>query len=521
MMASSLAKDTILYLPAQLLGPLCQFAVTIVWTHMLDPSSFGFVTFIITAQEITGLIGLTWWSLFVVRFQLRYSGREGERFQAMDARVVILGMALQVLLAIPALALMGVAPSPVLLAATAAFLMTRTALAHFSEWARSNRRIAVYTLAQLVSPVVGSGLSIAAIWTLGPNPAVALGAMALGQGVGLAAVTIGLGRPWRWGRFDGRLFREARRYALPLLVSGVLAWMAANGVRVIVEAEAGIAGVGLFSAGWGLGQRLAVVLAMFCTAASFPLAVARLEAGDRHGAMRQVSNNGALMFGLLAPAVTGVTMLSEPLVRLLIAPQYQAATVVILPIAMGASALRMIRTHTGDQTGLLLERTSSMSVLNLIDAVLTLLGGALGAHFGDVIGAAIGCLAGTAIGSAASLGFTVVKLGLPVPAHAIGRVLIATVLMGSALSILPPATNAVGLVRAILIGSSVYLAAALLLFGEIRRDFVARLRGGRGNGFDRDRADRFRTPGARNLARRGNPRRVRARAGERDGHDIA
>jgi O-antigen/teichoic acid export membrane protein len=476
-MSGSLARNTILYLPAQLLGPLFQFAVTILWTHLLDPAGFGLVTFIIAAQEMTGLFGLVWWSMFVVRFQQRFSGADGVRFRAMDSRIVLLSMAVQFALVAPAIGIIGIRPSLSLFVATAAFLTTRTALNHLSEWARSSHRIGVYTVAQLVSPLVGSSLSVAAIWIWGPDPVVALGGMAIGQAIGVVAVAAGLRRRWEWGRFDPTLFAEARRYGLPLIVSGVWMWLAANGVRVIVQAHVGIAGVGLFSAGWGLGQRLSVVLAMFCTAASFPLAVERLEAGDKQGALRQVSNNGALMIALLAPAVAGVAILSRPMVQLLIAAQYREATILILPLAMATSALRMIRTHTGDQTGLLLERTSALSVFNFMDCALTLIGGGLGVYVGGVVGAAMGCLIGTALGSAAALAYSVSKLGLPVPSAAILRIMAATGLMSCALLITPAAGNLVTLLGAIAFGGSIYLIATLLLFGDIRRGLAARLQG--------------------------------------------
>ena len=227
--------------------------------------------------------------------------------------------------------------------------------------------------------------------------------------------SIGLRRPLRLGRFDAAIFREARQFALPLIFSGLFAWAASNGVRVLVGAGEGVAGVGLFSVGWGLGQRLAAMLASLCAVASFPLAVDRLEAGDRDGALGQVSLNGALMFGLMAPATVGVALLAGPFVRLAVAQQFQAQTIVILPLAVFAGAARALRVHTGDQTALLVRRTRSMTVFNLIDAVAALAGGAVGEYFGGVVGAAVGCLAGTLVGSTVAMTFVVARMGLRLP----------------------------------------------------------------------------------------------------------
>ena len=149
MKTGGLLRNTLLYLPAQLFAPLLQFIVTVVWTHLFDPAVYGVVAFVVAAQELTGGLGLAWWSVYLLRFRQRHA--DAARFAAMDARVVAGGVASQVAFAAPTLALVGLAPSPHLFAATAAYLASRAALNHYGEVARSNHRIGVYTLAQLPS----------------------------------------------------------------------------------------------------------------------------------------------------------------------------------------------------------------------------------------------------------------------------------------------------------------------------------------------------------------------------------
>ena len=467
MIKSGLIRNTLLYMPAQLTAPLLQFIVTVVWTHLFDPAVYGVVAFVVAAQELTGGLGLAWWSVFLLRF--RQQCPDPARFAAMDARVVAVGAASQVLLAAPTLALVGLAPSPELFLATAAYLASRAVLNHYGEVARSNHRIGIYTLAQLSSPVLGSGLSILAAILLNADAPTALAAMAIGQTLGVIVTSIGLRRPLRLGRFDAAIFNEALQFALPLIVSGLFLWAAGNGARVIVGAGEGVAGIGLFSVGWGLGQRLAAMLASLCAVASFPLAVDRLAAGDRAGALRQVSLNGALMFGLMAPAVVGVALLAEPFVRLVVAEQFREQTIVILPLATLAGAARALRLHTGDQTALLMRRTRSMAVFNAIDAVLALAGAAIGEYSGGAVGAAIGCLAGTVIGSAAALSFVVARMGLRLPLAGLAGSLVATAIMGGALRFMPTPHGATGLAAHVVIGGVAYTAAILALFPTARR----------------------------------------------------
>ena len=467
MKTGGLLRNTLLYMPAQLFAPLLQFVVTVVWTHLFDPAVYGVVAFVVAAQELTGGVGLAWWSVYLLRFRQQYA--DAARFAAMDARVVVGGVSSQIVFAVPTLALVGLAPSPRLFIATAAYLASRAMLTHYGEVARSTHRIGAYTLAQLSSPVLGSGLSIVAAITLKADAATALAAMAVGQTAGIVLTSIGLHRPLRLGRFDAAIFREAWQFALPLIFSGLFAWVASNGVRVLVGAGEGVAGVGLFSVGWGLGQRLAAMLASLCAVASFPLAVDRLEAGDRDGALGQVSLNGALMFGLMAPATVGVALLAGPFVRLAVAQQFQAQTIVILPLAVLAGAARALRVHTGDQTALLVRRTRSMTVFNLIDAVAALAGGAVGEYFGGVGGAAVGCLAGTLVGSTVAMTFVVARMGLRLPLNALAGILAATAAMGAALRLVAAPIGTLGLATQIVVGVLIYAAAILVLFPQARR----------------------------------------------------
>ena len=460
----SLARNTLLYMPAQVIGPLAQFAATVAWTHYIAPSAFGVVTFVIAAQDMTSVLGIVWWSMFVVRFQSRYAGDDAVKFRRMDSRVAALAALLQALLAAPALAAIGAPPSPGLVAATFAFLATRTLMNHYSEWARARHAIAIYSLAQLAAPLLAAALSLAAAVAFGGDPATVLGAMALGQGAALVAVMALLRTPSPAPAFDMDILRAAWRYGLPLVASGVLVWIGTNVARLAVQYALGADMVGTFSAGWGIGLRLAGVLSMLCTAAAFPLAVQRLESGDREGAARQVSLNMALMAGLLVPAVVGVAFLSPALAGLFIAEPFRAATAVILPIATLTAALRALRIHTGDQMGLLLERTGTMMAFNAADAALSIALTAVGVMVGGMAGAAIGTLAAAAILLAATSVYIVRRLSFRLATGALARIGVATLAMAAVLVIAPQPSDVPHLLALIALCVVAYGAMIGLLF---------------------------------------------------------
>ena len=474
-MSRSLFRNTILYLPAQVLGPFVQFAVMIAWTHLLAPAAFGVVTFVIAAQELTALIGLVWWSLYVLRFRQRYEGEDDERFRSMDGSMALYGSATQIVFAPLCLLAVGAVADLATSLSAAAYLVTRLLVVHYSEWARSQHRISAYTAAQFSGPILGSGLSVLALIVVGATPAVVFCSMALGQAAGAAAVMGALGVRPRIGVFDRAIFREARRYGTPLILSGLFAWAAINGIRVLVEAGAGAVGLGLLSAGWGLGQRIANFIAMLCTAAAFPLAVDRIEAGDRKGALEQVSLNGTLMLALLTPATVGVSVLAAPLVDLLIAADYRAVTTVVFPVAAAAGAIRTYKTHTTDQAGMLLERTAALTVSNFADAVLTLLGAAIGLAYGGIEGAAIGCLGGTALAAFGAVVYSKRWLDLPIDFGATLRIGVAVCCMFAVLVLTPAPSGALAIAMKIMLAAACYGAAIIALFPALRRFLTVRL----------------------------------------------
>jgi O-antigen/teichoic acid export membrane protein len=475
-MSRSLLRNTLFYLPAQFLGPLVQFALVVAWTHLLDPGAFGVVTFAIAAQELTALLGLMWWSIYMLRFRQRHSSAQADRFVAMDSRMVAFGALAQIAMAPLCLAAIGAPMTPALLGALAFYLVVRLLLGHYSEWARSDHRIAAYSFAQIAGPAFGALSALAAIAVWGPDPAVTLAALAAGQSLAVAGLMAALGRAPGFGDFDRVIFADAVRFGLPLVAAGGFAWIAANGVRVLVQYVDGVVAVGLLSAGWGLGQRISNVIAMVCTAAAFPLAVDRIEAGDRDGALRQVATNAALMFALLTPACVGLALLAGPLVDLMIAADYRDVTRVVMPVAMLAGAVRTLRMHTADQVCLLVDRTRVSMMSNLADAAAATMFAAVGLYLNDIVGAAVGATAGTLIASAGSVAYASARLKLRLDYGVLARIGAAAAAMALALRLTPTPVGFAPIAADIVLGAVVYALALALALPELRRALTARLR---------------------------------------------
>lgn len=470
-----LIRNTLLYMPAQLLGPLLQFATTIIWTHQLDPVAYGVVTLVVAAQEVTGFVGLTWWTLYVVRFSARHERQGGDAgLRAMDSRMVMFSALAQGLCLTPILFSFQPGDSSLFLVSWC-YLVLRTCLMHYTEWARAQNRISLYIAAQVIGPASGALLSMAFIHVLQGGAVSGLAGLAVGQAVALALVMRQLGVRLGIGAVSRELAGAAMRFGWPLIVAAIAAWLASNGIRLLVQWDEGDAAVGLLSVGWGLGQRLASVLAMLCAAAAFPLAVQRIEGGDRAGAQVQIGLNAALMVGILAPAAIGLLILARPFGDILIAEPFRDATIKILPLAFMAMAVKTIKIHTIDQTSLLLERTSVTMWLNLVEAATTLAGSAAGLFFGGLQEAAIGTLAGVCAGAVIAFGYGYRRMDVRFPLGLFARIAMACAAMALVLVPVPAPSGVAQLVITICAGAASYALALTAVIPEIRRVVLERI----------------------------------------------
>ena len=430
-----LIRQTFLYLPAQLVGPMFQFVAAVVWTHWLAPDAYGVLAFIVAAQELAYVLCNGWWSHYMMRFAGTFANSQARaHYQRSENAVLLAAGLVQALVAVLVLKSLGQTLTPQLVAATVIFVITRSVTTHLMERARAQGLIFAYSVGQMVGPVFGFALAYLAVAMVAATPEAAIIGFAMAQLGGLVWLWRALGLSTAVGLPGRQILLDAIKYGSPLILAGVIGWVSMNGVRVVVDHFDGVEAVGLISVGWGLGQRLASVVAMLVTAAAYPLAVRHLQAGHREKALQQLSDNGALLFSLLAPAVAGIVILTPEMVDLLIAAPFRAVTIAVLPLAAFAGAIRNLRVHFADQVLLLMARTHLMVYINTAEAVAVVVFCAIGLHFGGFPGATFGCLAGSALGTVLGFWTGRAMFGMPLPwAHA-RRIMVASCLMALILS---------------------------------------------------------------------------------------
>ncbi|MGH8080915.1 MAG: lipopolysaccharide biosynthesis protein [Lysobacter sp.] len=474
-----LIRQTVLYLPAQLLGPLAQLAAIVLWTHWLDPNEFGLFTLALATQEAVYLLLLAFWSYFLLRFLPGADPALRERMDVVESWVFFANVVLQALMLFALLLYVShEPPDPTLLLTLFVFTFTRSYCTHLAERAKVANAIGVYTALQSIGPVGGLiiGWTWASLMSKGPSqigPSQVLVAYAIAQTLSLLFAIPSLRLRLHLKRPDTVLLRRICLYGLPLAVSGVLAWVPGNGIRFVVEHGLGIAAVGLFSVGWTLGQRACAFAAMLVTAAAFPIAL-RLEAnGEKHRALEQLANNGALLCAVLLPTSAGLILIAPALSQLAVSAPYVATTLSILPIATLAGLVKNLRSHFANQPFLLAQKTSWTLAIDTLETALFLIGAAIGLRTTGLTGAAWGAFAAVLIGAVVSFAIAVRKLDMPLPLAHLARIAAATAAMSIALSLLPPLSGWPGLIGAVALGGAVYAIVLALSY----RGHLGKLRG--------------------------------------------
>ena len=136
-----LLRHTLLYMPAQIVGPLFQLIAMIVWTHVVSEHTLGIITLVTATHELLQIGFLAWWSQYALRFFGRFQGGDdAQRFHRTENAVLLISVIVQSL-AIIGILILVIAPDAKtgLFVATAAYVVTRSFNLYIGERARVQR----------------------------------------------------------------------------------------------------------------------------------------------------------------------------------------------------------------------------------------------------------------------------------------------------------------------------------------------------------------------------------------------
>ncbi|MFD1107094.1 lipopolysaccharide biosynthesis protein [Sphingobium olei] len=470
-----LFRQTLLFLPAQLLPALCQFVQLIAWSHLAPASVIGVVTLFTSIQEFLNIAFMGFWNQYTQRYMLKHGETpEGQtRMRHASTLVVILSVTLQIAIALACFAVMIDPAMSLAMAAALAGLVGCRALNLFqAERARARGDVLGYSVAVMSGPVIGFLIGLVLLWRFGGSALLIFTGFAVAQ---LAGVLFSLMRDRSWigfGRPDIGLIRHALGYGMPIIVSSVLAWVSQNASRFAVSYVYGLSAVGVYSLGMGLGYRASLVSAMMVNAAAFPIAVRMANAGDLPGARRQLATNGALLFAVLAASVAGLALVSGDVIHLLVSQRMDGPVQPVMLWSLLAGSFICLRQYFLNQFFLLEGNTRPIALISIAEAIVAVLLAAVAVPWGGPVGGAVALAATSAIGMIATY-IWAGSAGRQVAGQAWMRIAAATGAMAAAVLLTPPAHDATHLALRIAVGGFAFCATLALAFAK---DLMPRLR---------------------------------------------
>lgn len=287
---------------------------------------------------------------------------------------------------------------------------------------------------------------------------------AVGLGV-VAFVWRQLGPP----ALDRAQLRRLLSYGMPLMPNGILRWLINYADRLVIIQVLGLAAVGVYAASYSLGQVLHL-LVLPLGFVLFPF-LSRLWDRGEHAEVRRYLAHATRYYLLLAmPAALGISLLSQPALRLIATAEFETSGLLVLWIALGfvLNGLFQINAYAFHLT----HRTRLLSLILLASAALNILLNLTLVPRLGLSGAAIATAAAFALMAVAALGYGRRLIGYRVRWRDVGKSLVAVALMGGAVRLLPAPGGWPGLLGAAGLGAAVYLGCLLALGGFSRGEVM-------------------------------------------------
>lgn len=461
-----LIKNTLKYLPAQVLSPAAQLASMVLWTHWLLPAEMGIFTLITVTQEIAYMVCLGWFSVYALRYLPLASDVAGRQSYLRAENAVILGSVVaSVLVAlVTAWGMQDGYPLWTNATAIGAFFATRAINMHYGERARAQSAFLAYTILQTAGPVGGLVLGRFALEYVDATAIVLLASYSVAQALGTILAVPLMGMSWRLGKPDPKLLRAALRFGAPMFGLGALGWVAENYIRYVVQWQSGAAALGLMIVGWSLGRRCASVASMLVATAGFPLASRLLNEGRRDEALHQLRTNAALMVAVLLPVALALQFLGPALITLTVASGYRQVTIELLGLSVLGGVLRNLHVHVTDQLMVLDRRLKMVAAVAAVEISTCGLASLLGLLVWGVHGAVIGQGVGSLLTLGISMYWSQRRLGFRWPWTETGKIILASGTMGLVLLTLNVPPNLHGLAVGTVVGAMSYMLTMVVLF---------------------------------------------------------
>lgn len=455
------------YLPVQIVQAVAGFGAVIAFTRLLPAEAYGHYALAFSVASLTQTAFLTWNEAATARFTAGENGSP-DHFRTLQRTTAVL-IALVLLVGAPVLLALPIDPALKLAvgAGVLAFAL-RSATRIAQERMKASGEVRAYALTDVA--ITGGGFLLGLPLAMaGWGGAAPLAAVGIVTAACLAWVWPAERRRAKGGQFDPERLKRNAAYGLPVALSLVASLALATTDRFVIAAFLDESAVGAYHAGYSVGNRLIDIVFVWLSLAGAPALVAAYERGGR-AAMEPAARQQAQLIVLMAlPAATGLALVSEPLIGILVGEQLRAQAAAVTPWIAVAALFSGLHTHYFLQAFTLGRRTGLLAVVVIGPAMLNIgLNLLLIPRFG-LVGAAWSTAFSYGLGAIVSAGLGRRAVPMPIPWAVLGRAGLAAGAMAAVVSAIPDGGGWAELLVKSSVGAAVYGAVLLAIDGGLRR----------------------------------------------------
>ena len=328
------------YIPSVVFPSLFGFIAVAVYTRLLSPQEYGYFTLAFSTSLILEILTLNWLNQSTLRYYERYGNNDAQRFYSTVLfGFYIIGTATAILTVI-VLYVCGDMNGPRLrsvLFYLPLIYLCQAGCKLMLVYLRAMRKSSRYSLHMSVNAVLKLLGSLVFIYFLNLKAEGILLGFALAGAYVFLWESSRLAKQWHpsWRYFSASILKRLARFGIPLLGLAVVNLILSVSDRYLIEILQDSSQVGIYSAGYRIAETGVYGFVLFLNLAAFPVLIKVFEnEGERQSKslMRELMSFYVI---LLLPIVTGISLLSEEIVTVMLGRDYHAAHILLPWISCG------------------------------------------------------------------------------------------------------------------------------------------------------------------------------------------
>lgn len=462
---TKLLKHLIKYLPSIIMPAISGVMTLAVLTRILPTREYGLFALSTATMMMLQAIFVQWLSLAIVRFYTA-SDEEHEKNSIIASVAIFFTIETPLVFTICAIVAFTAfdtnADRAIIFLSFlyyAAFsLFTLTQRIHVATF--SSRR---FSINSVIQTTLSALLAISLPYFIAPTAIYAITGMILGFIVTSMLDARTAKSLLRISFANKNMMGRIAQFSGPTILYAGLVTLIARIDRFILLAILGSVAVGQYNAGYALANQAISSIFLLVALVAHPMAITAFEKESPELLKSQLSRNFLIMAGLALPAAVGLCSIRSELSHIILGAAFRQSAIDLMPVLVSAILISGIKEHYIAHSFHLAKKMWLPVVALVPVAIGSLIANYLFIPDLGLIGAAYVALGAQIIALSLSYALSFRAIPMPVPIIELGKICVATIIMGIAVFAIQEMTIWLSLITKVTLGILLYIVALFLL----------------------------------------------------------